>query len=253
MIWNAVGEYADLETGLVYGRIKIERGLVVVTTLAYDCKAKKFYMSKRSPDGMVVRKMFRLEDVTSQLRARQFLSEWVLKRIEESKRKTMNHKRYFVTPPVEGGYAFWNVTRNNFEGENEHVAVISKSMPNAEQEALDLCARLNAGLGESAYAPKKAYALPEKAAPEVPKFDASKITDNPELDFKPLDDEEYRVYEFNTGNEISGLRIDNPVALAVSKSGGHRVLDSEGISHYIMPGWLHLYWKVKPGRKPFAF
>jgi len=75
------------------------------------------------------------------------------------------------------------------------------------------------------------------------------ITDNPKLKFKSLEDELYREYSFPTGV----VRIDNPVALHVSASGGHRVLDNEGVSHYIPNGWFHLLWKVKDGRPAFAF
>jgi hypothetical protein len=76
------------------------------------------------------------------------------------------------------------------------------------------------------------------------------ITDNPKLKFKSLEDEEYREYAFPTGSVV---RIELPIALNVSASGGHRVLDSDGISHYIPGGWIHLKWKVKEGKPHFAF
>lgn len=76
------------------------------------------------------------------------------------------------------------------------------------------------------------------------------ITNNESLKFDNLQDELYRVYEFQTGAKIE---ITNPVALNVSKSGGHRVLDAAGLSHYIPAGWHHLYWKVKDGQPAFAF
>jgi hypothetical protein len=79
---------------------------------------------------------------------------------------------------------------------------------------------------------------------------AMKITDNPVLNFSSLEDEQYRTYEFDGGFTV---RIDRPLALNVSKSGGHRVLDSEGVSHYIPAGWKHLAWKVKDGKAAFAF
>lgn len=75
------------------------------------------------------------------------------------------------------------------------------------------------------------------------------ITNNPELKFSSLTDEQYHVYVF--GDQL--VRLDNPTVLNVSASGGHRVLDSEGISHYIPKGWIHLYWKVKDGQPCFAF
>lgn len=76
------------------------------------------------------------------------------------------------------------------------------------------------------------------------------VTNNPKLAFSSLEDEQYRVYEFKGGERVV---INDPQMLNVSKSGGHRVLDGEGISHYIPSGWIHLYWKVKEGKPAFAF
>lgn len=81
-------------------------------------------------------------------------------------------------------------------------------------------------------------------------MEQSNITDNPNLIFSDLSDEQWRRYEFGNGDYVE---IPNPIALNVSKSMGHRVLDSEGLSHYIPPYWNHLVWKVKEGKKPFAF
>lgn len=75
------------------------------------------------------------------------------------------------------------------------------------------------------------------------------ITNNPALKFESLEDEQFRVYEFDSGT----VMIEKPVALNVSASGGHRVLDAEGVSHYIPAGFHHLYWKVKEGQPNFAF
>lgn len=76
------------------------------------------------------------------------------------------------------------------------------------------------------------------------------ITNNPNLVFSKLSDEQYRTYEFADGVVVT---INDPVALNVSKSGGHRVLDGAGTSHYIPSGWIHLYWKVKEGQPAFSF
>jgi len=81
-------------------------------------------------------------------------------------------------------------------------------------------------------------------------MDVSAITNNPQLGFKSLETECFRVYVFPGGHEI---RIDGPVALNVSASGGHRVLDVCGVSHYIPPTWIHLWWVTKKGHKPFSF
>ena len=55
------------------------------------------------------------------------------------------------------------------------------------------------------------------------------------------DHEIYRIYRFPDGNHV---RIDKPVLLNVSKSGGHRILDANDISHYIPSGWVHLWWET---------
>jgi hypothetical protein len=69
------------------------------------------------------------------------------------------------------------------------------------------------------------------------------------LTFKDLSDELYRVYEFSDMT----IRIEGPLYLNVSASGGHRIFDSEGNSNYIPSGWRRLYWVVKEGKTHFAF
>jgi hypothetical protein len=70
------------------------------------------------------------------------------------------------------------------------------------------------------------------------------------MEFEDVSDEVYRTYEFPDGKVV---KIYKPVKLNVSKSGGHRVLDEKGVSHYIPTGWVHLSWKVKDGKSPFSF
>lgn len=64
-------------------------------------------------------------------------------------------------------------------------------------------------------------------------------TNNKELVFKSLADEEYREYVYPNGTtiKVSGK------SLHVSKSGGHRIVGNDGLAHYIAPGWVHLKWK----------
>lgn len=69
------------------------------------------------------------------------------------------------------------------------------------------------------------------------------------MKFHDISNEVKRVYQFAAADVI----IDNPVKINVSASGGHRVLDQAGISHYIPTGWYHLYWEVKPGTEVFSF
>jgi len=75
-------------------------------------------------------------------------------------------------------------------------------------------------------------------------------TDDTKMKFKSIDLEEYREYTFGDGFSI---RIDHPVVVSVSSSGGHRVLDSNDVSHYIPCGWRHLQWKTKEGAAAFQF
>lgn len=63
-----------------------------------------------------------------------------------------------------------------------------------------------------------------------------------QLKFSDISTEDFREYVYPDMT----IRIDGPKELNVSKSGGHRVLDSEGISHYIPSGWRHLRWKATP-------
>lgn len=68
-------------------------------------------------------------------------------------------------------------------------------------------------------------------------------------EFADISSEEWRQYEF-PNDEV--VRISGPLKLAVSRSGGHRVFDSTGVSHYVPGGWLHLSWKAKDGQPHFV-
>ena len=54
--------------------------------------------------------------------------------------------------------------------------------------------------------------------------------------------EEWREYIFPD----STIRISKPARLNVSKSGGHRILDQDGVSYYVPPKWILLKWKADP-------
>jgi hypothetical protein len=73
------------------------------------------------------------------------------------------------------------------------------------------------------------------------------------VEFKDLSSELYREYSFAKDGKTVKVRIDNPLKLAVSESGGHRVFDAAGVSHYIPSGWHHLQWEVKEGKPHFDF
>lgn len=70
------------------------------------------------------------------------------------------------------------------------------------------------------------------------------------LSTKNISDELYREYIFPCGSVV---RLDQPSKLNVSARGGHRVVTSDGMSHYIPYTWIHLRWRVKDGAEPFAF
>jgi hypothetical protein len=67
-------------------------------------------------------------------------------------------------------------------------------------------------------------------------------------EFVDISSEQYRCYQFPDYNVI----ISSPLLLNVSDSGGHRVWDAGGKSHYIPTGWIHLYWEVREGAPNFV-
>lgn len=69
-----------------------------------------------------------------------------------------------------------------------------------------------------------------------------------ELKFADISTEVYRTYIYPGGEMV---RIDNPTHLNVSKN-GHRILDGQGVSHYMPQGWIHLFWEVKEGEPNFV-
>lgn len=69
------------------------------------------------------------------------------------------------------------------------------------------------------------------------------------LEFIDISSEEYRIYEFNNGKTVM---ISEPLKLNIAKSGGHRIYDNSGVSHYIPQGWCHLSWRSKSGQPNFV-
>ncbi len=80
-----------------------------------------------------------------------------------------------------------------------------------------------------------------------------------ELKFTDISSEEFRTYTFGNSlakggrisDEYATTTIHGPQHLNVSR-GGHRILDKDGISHYVPKGWLHLSWKAKDGEPHFV-
>jgi hypothetical protein len=68
-------------------------------------------------------------------------------------------------------------------------------------------------------------------------------------EFTDISSEMYREYEFSNGKII---KISLPLKLNVSDSGGHRLFDSNGVSHYIPPGWIALRWQAFEGQPNFV-
>lgn len=71
--------------------------------------------------------------------------------------------------------------------------------------------------------------------------------------FTQIDSEEYREYQFPLElGQSHNIRINSPTHISISESGGHRVLDASGLSHYIPKGWVHLLWKAKKDAANFV-
>jgi len=70
-----------------------------------------------------------------------------------------------------------------------------------------------------------------------------------ENEFTDISSELFRQYSFGNGAE---LVIQDPIALSVSASGGHRVLDASGTSYYVPTGWNYLHWKTRDGSPHFV-
>jgi hypothetical protein len=72
---------------------------------------------------------------------------------------------------------------------------------------------------------------------------------NSGLEFIDMSSEESRSYDFG---ERGNITINNPALLNVSTSGGHRIFDGDGISHYVPSGWIQLSWVAKEGKPHFV-
>jgi hypothetical protein len=78
---------------------------------------------------------------------------------------------------------------------------------------------------------------------------AMEFKNESDLVFTDISSEAWREYQFESGATV---RIDNPAMLNVSESGGHRIFDGQGLSHYVPKGWIHLVWEPKPGQPNFV-
>ena len=70
-----------------------------------------------------------------------------------------------------------------------------------------------------------------------------KHIDVPEdMKFSNISSETIRTYHYPEGDRV----IHEPVALHVSKSGTHRLIDSRGKSHIMPIGWLEIEFDAMP-------
>ena len=71
-------------------------------------------------------------------------------------------------------------------------------------------------------------------------------------DWTDISSEKWRAYRmWIDGVEVIET-IDNPLKLHVSASGGHRILDAEGISYYIPPKWSRITWEPNENEPHFV-
>lgn len=75
------------------------------------------------------------------------------------------------------------------------------------------------------------------------------FTNATDLEFTDISSELWREYQFLGGDTV---RIEAPLKLNVSDSGGHRIFDAQNVSHYVPSGWVHLKWVVRDGAPNFV-
>jgi hypothetical protein len=73
------------------------------------------------------------------------------------------------------------------------------------------------------------------------------LRNDTEYEFADISTEKRRVYDFGGVNTV----IENPQWLAVSDN-GHRILDSDGICHYIGYSGVYFYWQVEDNQPHFV-
>ena len=78
---------------------------------------------------------------------------------------------------------------------------------------------------------------------------ATELRNETDWEFTDISSETERVYVFPNGQTY---RVDHPLALHVSDSGGHRIFDGEHC-HYVQPreGWA-IRWRVRDGAPHFV-
>lgn len=97
--------------------------------------------------------------------------------------------------------------------------------------------------------PKNRQPMHMERIPDKLFSDSFEFINNSGFEFKDISHEEYRIYTFSDME----IKINEPLKLNVSKSGGHRIFDANGISRYIPSGWREIQWKAKKGQPNFDF
>jgi hypothetical protein len=68
-------------------------------------------------------------------------------------------------------------------------------------------------------------------------------------EIRNISTELYREYTFPGGDKV---KIEDPIVLILSESGGHRIVDTKLNGHYVPKGWIHLFWANKLGVLPIV-
>lgn len=76
-----------------------------------------------------------------------------------------------------------------------------------------------------------------------------KLRNESKFEFTDISSEKSRTYRF-PNDEI--ILINEPQYLNVSRSGGHRIVNSHGVSFYIPKGWILLSWEAKENSPHFV-
>lgn len=79
----------------------------------------------------------------------------------------------------------------------------------------------------------------------------TKMINTTPAEFTELKDE-WREYDIVKEGVMTTIRIEKPRFLNVNpKHYAHRILDAQGVSHYIPAGFIALRWKVQEGTPNF--
>ena len=70
------------------------------------------------------------------------------------------------------------------------------------------------------------------------KFRDIRVSDG--MGFMDISEIKYRTYFYADGS----VTFDSPIAINVSKSGGHRLILEDGKSVYVRPGWFAFEYQV---------